>query len=70
MHWDRRFAIVVSLIWAVLVSGAFYLVAGILPRASPAPASDRQLRRDLDQTNHLFITPVAMSGCARVRISP
>jgi len=29
MHWDRRFAIVVgvSLIWAVLVSGAFYRVA-------------------------------------------
>lgn len=30
MHWDRRFAIVVgvSLIWAVLVSGAFYRIAG------------------------------------------
>ncbi len=30
MHWDRRFAIVVgvSLIWAVLVSSAFYHLAG------------------------------------------
>ncbi|MGA2272011.1 MAG: hypothetical protein ABSH00_00550 [Bryobacteraceae bacterium] len=36
MHWDRRFAIMVSLIWAVLVSGAFYLLAGIQLPASPA----------------------------------
>jgi hypothetical protein len=70
MHWDRRFAIVVSLIWAVLVSGAFYLVAGMLPPASNVPASDGQLRRELDRTNHILTTPVAMSGCARVRISP
>jgi hypothetical protein len=39
MHWDRRFAIVVSLIWAVLVSGAFFLLAGIHTAASPASAS-------------------------------
>jgi hypothetical protein len=39
MHWDRRFAIVISLIWAVLVSGAFFLLAGIRTPASPAPAS-------------------------------
>jgi hypothetical protein len=39
MHWDRRFAIGVSLIWAVLVSGAFYLLAGIHIPASPNPMS-------------------------------
>jgi hypothetical protein len=70
MHLDRRFAVVVSLIWAVLVSGAFYLAVGILPSAPPAPASDGQLRRELDRTNHILTTPVAMTGCARVRISP
>ncbi len=70
MHCDRRFAIVVSLIWATLVSGAFYLAAGRLPAASPAPASDWQLRRELDRTNHMLTMPVAVSGCARVRISP
>lgn len=70
MHWDRRFAIVVSMIWAMLVSGAFYLAAGVLPPASNAAASDRQLRRELDRTNHVLTTPVSMPGCARVRISP
>ena len=39
MHWDRRFAIVVSLIWALLVSGAFFLLAGIHTPASPTSAS-------------------------------
>jgi hypothetical protein len=29
MYWDRRFAIVVSLIWALLVAGGFYLLAGV-----------------------------------------
>jgi len=39
MHWDRRFAIVVSLIWALLVSGAFFLLAGSHTPASATSAS-------------------------------
>lgn len=62
MHWDRRFAIGVSLIWAALVSGAFYLLAGILPPVSPGPASGRQLRRELDRTNHELATPLTVSA--------
>ena len=70
MYWDRRFAIVVSLIWAALVSGAFYLMAGILPPASNDPTSDRQLRCELERSNHILTTSVSMPGCTRVRISP
>ena len=38
MNWDRRFAIGVSLIWVVLVTGVFYLLAGI-ERPPPSPAA-------------------------------
>jgi uncharacterized membrane protein len=68
MNVDRRFTIVVSLIWAVLVTGAFYLMAGILPAAAPSP--DRQLRRELERTNHILTRRVVVSACARVRNSP
>lgn len=46
MHWDRRFAIGVSLIWAVLVSGAFYLLAGIERPPSPAAVLADNSRMD------------------------
>jgi hypothetical protein len=37
MHWDGRFAIGVSLIWAMLVLSAFHLVKGIQNTAPPTP---------------------------------
>jgi hypothetical protein len=46
MHWDRRFAIGVSLIWVVLVTGVFYLLAGIERPASPAPVLADNSRMD------------------------
>jgi len=52
MYWNRRFAIVVSLIWAVLVAGGFYLLAG-LPAQHRTPAA----RTDSSQANGS--TPIA-----------
>jgi hypothetical protein len=37
MYWDRRFAIVVSLIWAALVTASFLLLARV-PVRQPSPA--------------------------------
>lgn len=38
MYWNRRFAIVVGLVWAVLVASGFYLLAGISPQRGAPPA--------------------------------
>ena len=38
MFWNRRFAILVGLVWAVLVAGGFYLLAGIAAHR-PAPTA-------------------------------
>jgi len=59
MHWDRRFAIGVSLIWAVLVSGVFYLLAGIERPPSPAAVLGGQLTHGWNRTNRALARPVA-----------
>jgi hypothetical protein len=39
MYWNRRFAILVSLVWAMLVMGGFYLLAGISAPHPPKTGS-------------------------------
>jgi hypothetical protein len=42
MYWNRRFAIVVSLIWAALVTAGFLLLAGVPVRhRTPTIPADR-----------------------------
>jgi hypothetical protein len=52
MYWNRRFAIVVSLIWAVLVAGGFYLLAGL-------PAQHHQPAAQTDNSHRNGSMPVA-----------
>jgi len=71
MYCDRRFVITVSLIWAMLVSSAFYLLVRLSPPASPATRYVVSPRGQLELVNR---APPGWSGwatgCNRLRISP
>ena len=70
MHWDGRFAIGVTLIWVMLVSGTFYLLTGMLTPAVHHTAPDSQLEREWNRKNRVPPAPMAVSSCVRVRTSP
>jgi hypothetical protein len=68
MYCDRRFVITVSLIWAMLITSAFYLLTQLRLPASPATRSHGIPRCESERLNRAL--PALEAGCTRLQISP